>query len=164
MALKTGGIKLSLDSLSAAFSMFDDLPYSERELSDSFAIELMKKAEEAGEFEEVGIRVKKKAAKKDLEEAKKRFAEHFMQSEAKIRQERWMNRLQGTAFVILGGALLVARNSVYSEGFDIVGLLLLPAGWLALFLGAEFIVADWRLGPGQKAAKKLREASYSFSH
>ncbi len=163
MALEKATVRLSLENLSGAFSMFDDRPYSGRDLSSSFALELMKKAEEAGEFKEVDIRLKKKAGKKELGSAKARFAEHFKQFEAKISRERWVNRFQGTAFVILGGALLVARNKVYSEGFDIIGLLLLPAGWLALFLGAEFIVADWKLGPGHKAAKMLGDAGYSFS-
>ncbi len=156
-------ITLAADSIGNLFSKFDDRPISKRDLSGDFISELTRKAYEAGEFKEVEIRVKKKTKKAELGIVKERIGSYFFQHEERLRKEQWAHRFQGTAYVVLGGALLTAQAKVYSEGYGLVSLLLLPAGWLALFLGAEFIVADWRLGPEYRAAKKLKEAGYTVS-
>ncbi|MFH1470677.1 MAG: hypothetical protein ABIF01_02930 [Candidatus Micrarchaeota archaeon] len=124
----------------------------------------MLKAEEAREFEEMEIKVKKKASKAELEGAKQRITAHFSELERSVKRKRWANRFQGTAYVALGGLLLTAYVKMYSVGGDLFSAMLLPAGWLSLFLGAEFVMADWRLKPEHNALKKMKDAYCELSN
>ncbi|MFH0817661.1 MAG: hypothetical protein V1909_03435 [Candidatus Micrarchaeota archaeon] len=164
MSKSKGTIKLTVSEIADIYSKFDDRPHSERDLSGNFINELMSRAEEEGEFGKIEIKVKKKTKKTELETAKKRVSDYFSKREEKFWREQWINRFKGTAFVVLGGVLLTAQTKVYAGNKDLAGLLVLPAGWLSLFLGAEYIFADWRIHPGHKAARKLKAANYSFSN
>jgi len=124
----------------------------------------MLKAEDAREFEEMEIKVKKKASKAELENAKQRLAAHFSELELAIKRKRWANRFQGTAYVALGGLLLTAYVKMHSAGGDLFSAMLLPAGWLSLFLGAEFIMADWRFRPEHNTLKRIKDAYCELSN
>jgi hypothetical protein len=161
---KTARISLVLENIEDFYSSFDDRPNRERDLSRNLLEELMKRAREHGEGElEVEFRVRKKPNKAIVDTAKKRLAEHFSNEEKRVCGEQWLNRLNGGAYVVLGGALLVVQKRLFTTGQDTVGVLLLLAGWFALFLGVEFIIADWKLHPIQKALKKLKNAVLLFS-
>jgi hypothetical protein len=154
-------LAVSLESISEAYSKFDGRPFPERDLSRSFICELLEKAGER-EFGEVKIRIGKKPKQGELDALEDRLMTHFAEGAQRAKQEQWAKRLYGTAYIILGGSLLVAQGRVLEGGHELVGALLLPAGWFALFLGLEYILADWKLGPIAKAKKRLKDAELTL--
>ncbi len=151
---KTARIKLALKGIEDFYSDFDDRPKRERELSRNLLEELMEKAGNEEEVSAVEFRIKKKFGEQERKIAAKRLGEHFSKEEERVQKEQMAHRLRGTAYVALGGALLVLQGKTSLGGS--INILLLPAGWFLIFLGAEHIIADWKLRPIHKTLRKLK--------
>jgi hypothetical protein len=154
-------LAISLETVFEAYSKFDSRPCSKRDLSKSFTCELLEKAGKK-EFGEVEVHIGKKPKKSELDVLESRLITHFAEGALRSKQEQWAKRLYGTAYIILGGALLIAQGRVLEGGHELVGALLLPAGYFALFLGLEYVLSDWKLNPNARAWGRLKDAELTL--
>ncbi|MFH1447824.1 MAG: hypothetical protein ABIG39_03085 [Candidatus Micrarchaeota archaeon] len=150
----SGKIRIPLTGPENIYSNFD-----ENTLSKNLVEELKRQAADS-EFSTVEFVVKKSAGK-GIGKVEKHLQEYFSGKEECIRKDRWLKRFKGTAYVAFGGLLLVAQKNTFSTG--IVGMLLVPAGWFAIFLGVEHIISDWKLRSIHRVLEKLKNATYCFS-
>lgn len=158
---KKAEISLALNGIEEVYSSFDDRPQGERDLSRNLLNELMEKAGGKVEISTVEFRIKKKFNEKERETAIKRLCGHFSKEEERGRKMQWVHRFNGTAYVILGGVLLTAQSR--TDFGQAANILLFPAGWFLIFLGAEHVIADWKLRPMQRTLRKLKTARVLIS-
>lgn len=163
-------ISIVLDNYDDIFSDFDPRAYGQRELSDDFLKELSKRYVEdsRGNFE---VRFFIPAYERDMKaEAliKKRLKEHYSREMKNVEKETDAVHNRGIRYIVTGICILLGETFIrLTWGNDIVwsiiGVLILPAGWFAIWTGLERI---FDLGPRilkQKTSfEKFAKCNYMF--
>jgi hypothetical protein len=163
-------IQIALDGYDDIFSDFDPSPYSQRILSDDFIKEIQKRYIETkkGDFEVRFSLPDKLRDQKTESLIKKRLKEYFtaqlkeMENEIERKKQSGMIKF-AIGFLLLAGEVI---NRFYTKNdivFDILSVLLVPAGWYGMFSGLEsFFDLPQRTHDQRRFMRKFRDAIYLF--
>ncbi len=164
-------ITLALDTYDDIFSDFDPRPYSQRELSEDFLKEIQRRymEDKRGRFE---LHFTIPSSERDTKEEaliKKRLREHFMFM-LKREEENILNtKMRGYAYIIIGAIVLLANVYAFFEFhessliYQIISVLLVPAGWYGMFTGIGKVIDEPFLSVEKKAVyEKFEKANYIF--
>jgi hypothetical protein len=164
-------ITVALDSYEDIFSDFDPRPYNERELSEDFLKAIHRRYMEGkrGRFE---LRFTIPAAERDVKEEaliKRRLREHFSFMLRTEQEAVSSTRKRGYAYISLGTAVLLANTFalfVLNEAsiiYQILSILLVPAGWYGTFTGIGKVIDDPVEAENRgKLYEKFEHADYIF--
>ncbi|VVB57502.1 Uncharacterised protein [uncultured archaeon] len=165
-----GELVVSLDTYDDIFSDFDPRPHAHRELSDDLLKELNRRYREnpKGGFE-VSFYIPADIRAPKLEGViRKRLKDHFLQERHKVRGQIKAHREKGMRYMGIGFAVLLADLFITlwqpSELWTkVVGLILTPAGWFALWTGMEKTVEiPYLLQQQYDFLDKFSKCSYMF--
>ena len=167
---KDGNISLILDSYQDLFSDFDPRPYSEKALSEDFLEECNRAARDK-RGEGVELRLMIPAKKRSIAEEtkikkrlKNHFFKHFKEKEKEIRGSRGV----GLFWVFLGTIIMVGATFLYrfehdSFLFDLLFVILEPAGWFTFWEGLHQFFLDYKTQlPNYHFYKKMSRLDISF--
>ncbi len=140
---------LWLDSYDDIFSDFDPRNYEYRELSEDFLKELSRRYKETpkGGFE-VHLLIPAHLRQAHLEaRIKKRLRHYFARELAGVERQLRKKRETGVKFIAAGLLVLSAQTWLlfsYPDRFlpELIGVLLVPAGWFATWTGIERMVVE----------------------
>lgn len=163
-------IQIALDGYDDIFSDFDPSPYGQRILSDDFIKEMQKRYIETkkGDFE---VRFSLPAAFRDSKTEttiKKRLKDYFhsqmKEIESEIQKHRGMGIMRFAAgFVLLSVELLIRLYLAQQLGLELLGVILVPAGWFLMYSGLEQIFdSPYKFKDQQRFARKFHNAIYLF--
>ncbi len=151
-------IAVSIENYNYIFSDFDSRPYSERELSEDFCKEMQRRytEDERGRF---SVNLLLPAYARNLREEgviKKRLRGHFeymAKHEARLIREIVK---QGYIYIIVGAIVLLANvfalftlqeSSIF---YQILSVVLVPAGWYGMFTGMAKVIDEPAAAKGRK--------------
>jgi len=170
LSLVLNSIQIALDGYDDIFSDFDPSPYSQRVLSDDFVKEIQKRYIETkrGEFE-VRFSLPEKLRNNKTETLiKKRlkvyFAAQLKEMEADVEKRKNMGLIKFViGFLLLAGEVV---NRFYTKNdiiFDVISVLLVPAGWYGMFSGLEsFFDLPQKTHDQRRFLRKFKDAIYLF--
>jgi len=164
-------ITIALDNYDDIFSDFDPRTYEERELSEDFLKEIQRRymEDKKGRFE---IHFTIPSMERDVKEEaliKKRLREHFgfmaKQEEEAIKK----TKMRGYAYVVIGAVVLLANVFALfwlqeeSWFYQILSVLLVPAGWYGMFTGIGKVIDEPFDAVERKMVhEKFEKANYIF--
>lgn len=143
-------ISILLDTYDDIFSDFDPRPYSQRALSDDFLLEAKKATLDKDGTFDLSFMIPK--AKRNFEHevlVRRRLREHF-KKHALLLERDIQNIKKKGILLLLGGLvmlLLAALVTFYSHGmifFNLILVVLEPAGWFLFWIGGEKFVYEKR--------------------
>lgn len=164
-------ITITLDNYDDIFSDFDPRPYEERELSEDFLKEIQRRymEDKKGRFE---VHFTIPSMERDVKgEAliKKRLREHFAFMAGQEGETIKSTKMRGYAYIIIGAVVLLAdvfalfwlqESSVF---YQILSVLLVPAGWYGMFTGIGKVIDEpFDAVERKKAHEKFEKANYIF--
>ncbi len=164
-------IAITLDTYEDIFSDFDPRPYLERELSEDFLKEIQRRymGGKKGRFE---VRFTIPASERDVKEEaliKRRLREHFSFMLHSAQEAVSSTRKRGYAYIALGTAVLLANTFalfVLNEAsiiYQILSILLVPAGWYGTFTGIGKVIDDpLEAESNSRLYEKFARADYIF--
>jgi hypothetical protein len=167
-------ISIAIDTYDDIFSDFDPRDIAQRDLSEDFIIELMRrhKQGEKGKYEVVLVAPKaiedRNAEKKIVSRLNKYFHQKSVRYHKAIREIRFT----GLAYITIGMAILIglvlfpiyyrAPNQI---ALDIIGIIFTPLGWFGVWEGFSKIVEiPFKLSRDTATYKGLSKASYKFEY
>lgn len=164
-------ITIRLDTYEDIFSDFDPRPYSGRELSDDFLKEIQRRymEDKHGRFE---IHFTIPSSERDTKEEaliKKRLREHFafmrqreVEAIASTRQMGYIYIISG-AVVLLGNVFALFALEESSVFYQIISVLMVPAGWYGMYTGMGKVIDEPALSVEKKKLyDKFERANYIF--
>lgn len=164
-------ITITLDTYDDIFSDFDPRPYQERELSEDFLKEIQRRYMEdrKGRFE---VHFTIPSMERDVKEEaliKKRLREHFAFM-VKVEEEKIKKtKMRGYSYVIIGAAVLLTNVFALfwlqeeSWFYQILSILLVPAGWYGMFTGIGKVIDEPFDAVERKLVhEKFEKANYVF--
>jgi hypothetical protein len=165
-------ISIWLDSYEDIFSDFDPRPYEQRQLSDDFIKEIQRRYLEdpKGRFE---VHFILPSSERDLQKeaiVKRRLKEHFKDMVKKEKETIKNLQLRGYIYIIVGAIILLANTAALffleerSIEYQILAVLLVPAGWYGMFTGIGKVIDEPALFIEKKEFyEKFEKANYIFS-
>lgn len=167
-------ISIAIDTYDDIFSDFDPRDISQRDLSEDFIIELMRRHKQTprGKYDVVLVAPKsiedQNAEKKIVSRLNKYFHQKYVRYIKMIREIR----MRGSLYIASGMAVLVALALLlnYSKDpnsitFTIVGIMFTPLGWFGIWEGFSKIVdIPFKLANDTEAYKRFSKASYKFEY
>jgi hypothetical protein len=167
-------ISIAIDTYDDIFSDFDPRDISQRDLSEDFIIELMRRHRQTpqGRYDITLVAPKSieahEAEKKIVSRLNKYFHLKYVRYMKRIREIR----LTGVLYIAGGMAILVALalhlnyvkdpNSITPT---ILGIMFTPIGWFGMWEGFSKIVEiPFKLANDTEAYKRLSKASYKFEY
>jgi hypothetical protein len=166
-------ISIAIDTYEDIFSDFDPRDIAQRDLSEDFIIELMRRHRQnpQGRYDVVLV------GPKSIEDgllAKKiiaRLNRYFHQKHVRYLKAIKEIRLRGLSYVLFGMAVLfVLTYFAFFEklsglALQIVGIIFTPLGWFGVWEGFSKIVdIPFDLRSDTQAYEKLSKASYKFEY
>ena len=170
--LSKAEISILLDNYDDIFSDFDPRPFAHRALSDDFLVEAKKAVKSAGEKEDsfdLSFMIPKNQRNFEHELLiKKRLREHFKKHALMIGAEMSETKRDGI-FLILAGFVVLALAAcvTYFGGgkflYDLLLIILEPAGWFFFWIGGEkFVYENKSRLPELKFYQKMIKCEISF--
>ncbi|MFA6549714.1 MAG: hypothetical protein WCT39_07310 [Candidatus Margulisiibacteriota bacterium] len=167
-------ISIAIDTYDDIFSDFDPRDISQRDLSEDFIIELMRRHRQTlrGRYDVTLVAPKiiedHEAEKKIVSRLNKYFHQKYLRYLKRIREIR----VQGLFYIAAGMAILVALalhlNYVKDPNLitpTILGIMFTPIGWFGMWEGFSKIVEiPFKLANDTEAYKRLSKASYKFEY
>lgn len=167
-------ISIAIDTYDDIFSDFDPRDISQRDLSEDFIIELMRRHRQTpqGKYDVLLVAPKiiedQNAEKKIVSRLNKYFHQKYLRYLKSIREIR----LKGLLYIAAGMAILVALalllnyfHNPNSIAFTIIGIMFTPLGWFGIWDGFSKIVdIPFKLANDTEAYKRLSKASYKFEY
>ncbi len=168
--LAMGELVVALDTYDDIFSDFDPRPHARRELSDDLLKELGRRYRENPKGElEVRFYIPAYEREPKLEGViRKRLKEHFNLERQKTRGQIKAYRQKGMTYMGIGFALLLIDlfialwepGAIWSK---VMGLILTPAGWFALWTGMEkTLEVPYNLEQQNAFFEKFSKCNYFF--
>ncbi|MCX8198108.1 MAG: hypothetical protein N3F07_02850 [Candidatus Micrarchaeota archaeon] len=171
MAAEIREITIKLDTYDDIFSDFDPRPYSQRELSEDFLKEVQRRymEDKHGRFE---VHFTIPSSERDTKEEaliKKRIREHFSQMAKAEHEEIKKTQRRGYVYIAIGAAVLLANVAALftlhesSWFYQVLSILLVPAGWYGMFTGIGKVIDEPVLSAEKKAVyERFEKANYIF--
>lgn len=168
--LEVRDISIALDSYGDIFSDFDPRPYSSRQISEDFLLEIERRKLE-GEKGELEIRfyIKKEMRKEATEEqVTKRLQSYFRWKLKELKKEEAKAKGNGIRLVGAGLAMMLVQAyfvefRIYEPAAPLLDVLLVPFAWFAVWVGLDKLFEE--AGKTQKESaliSKLSRAKYIF--
>jgi len=164
-------ITITLDVYDDIFSDFDPRPYAQRQLSEDFVKEIARRylEDKRGRFE---VHFTIPSSMRDLKDEsliKKRLREHFS-SMARHEDEVVRNIRGRGALYISAGIVVLLANAYFFFVFDddsllyqLLTILLVPAGWYGMFTGiGKLLDEPYEASEKKKLYEKFEKANYIF--
>ena len=164
-------ITIALDNYDDIFSDFDPRPYQERELSEDFLKEIQRRYMEdrKGRFE---VHFTIPSMERDAKEEaliKKRLREHFTFMAKHENEIIGQIKTRGYAYIVIGAVVLLADVFALfwlqesSAFYQILSVLLVPAGWYGMFTGIGKVIDEPFDAVERKMVhEKFEKANYVF--
>ena len=168
--LRNAELSIWLDSYNDIYSDFDPRPYPERTLSDDFIHEAKKMAKEKPDGKiELKLLIPSALHNKDTEAAiVKSLRSHFRHAAGSISAEKKKINQQGIGMTVVGFILMVsatyaAAYSTHAFYYNIIRVILEPAGWFMVWTGLDhlFYIARKR-NPEYRFNGRMSHADIKF--
>lgn len=167
-------ISIAIDTYDDIFSDFDPRDISQRDLSEDFIIELMRRYRQTrlGRYDVVLVAPKviedQNAEKKIVSRLNKYFHQKYLRYMKSIREIR----AKGMLYIAFGMAVLIALALIlnYSKNpneitLAIIGIIFTPLGWFGMWEGFSKIVEiPFKLASDTEAYKQFSKAYYKFEY
>ncbi|MFN3909920.1 MAG: hypothetical protein ACK4J0_01650 [Candidatus Anstonellaceae archaeon] len=161
---------LWLDNYDDIFSDFDPRPYSKRQLSDDFLIEIKKRVKESpkGEYELAFYIQKEKREQKTESLIKKRLKDYF-DFELKNMEEKVKEKDRKWGFYFITGLFILFLSAFFSSEFQkekilvLFANLILPVGWFSVWSALDYFL-NQKKDEVEKLAffQKMKNCNYRF--
>ncbi len=164
-------IAITLDVYDDIFSDFDPRPYSQRELSEDFLKEIGRRYMEnkKGRFEVRFTIPSSQCDPKAEVLIKKRLREHFSFMVKRETENINKTKHRGYLYILIGALVLLADTYFFfmfheeSLFYQLLSILLIPAGWYGMFTGIGKVVDEPFESVEKKALyEKFEKANYVF--
>ncbi len=164
-------ITIMLDTYDDIFSDFDPRPYQERQLSEDFLKEIQRRymEDKKGRFE---VRFTIPAAERDVNEEaliKRRLREHFAFMGAREKELIRATKMRGYLYILVGTLVLLGDVTAFfvlnetSLLYQILSIMLVPAGWYGTFTGIGKVVDEpFEAAEQKKVFEKFEKAAFIF--
>jgi hypothetical protein len=164
-------ISIVLDTYDDIFSDFDPRPYAQRAMSDDFLKEIQRRymEDKRGRFD-VSFTIP--TSERDTQEEvliKKRLREHFAFMAKGEEEVIRRTKSRGYFYIVLGALVLLANAFAIfflresSLIYQVLSILLVPAGWYGMFTGMEKVMErPFEAVDRKNLYDKFSKANYTF--
>ncbi|MFA5108826.1 MAG: hypothetical protein WC492_04845 [Candidatus Micrarchaeia archaeon] len=159
-----------LDDYDEIFSDFDPRTYSKRQLSEDFLAELKRRYKETptGGFE-VSLYLPKGIRDVKIESAAKKKIREYFANEMKRLEEKSSQRKKTGLMYLAAGMIILSLHAMLvwsssaSKLVEIIGFILVPAGWFSVWTSIENLVQESAEIKGQKEYyAQMSKCNYLF--
>ena len=166
-------ISIAIDTYDDIFSDFDPRDLTQRDLSEDFIIELMRRHRQdpKGKFDVVLVAPKSIEDPSAEKKIVSRLNRYFHQKYARYKRSINDIRIRGLIYIASGMALLItlALLTYYKKletlMLEIVGIMFMPLGWFGIWEGFSKIVdMPFKLESDTQVYRKLSRAAYKFEY